>query len=130
MKHLAVIIACTTALGACNKSPEVHQKNASVEQVANAVSASGVANGLHLRAGEWRVTATVEEMNIPGLPPEAQSQMKQVMSKRGDSTYQYCLTPEQAKEPGGKFFNRQADKSFKGSCCRRPNNRFRRCGCL
>ena len=37
--------------------------------------------------------------------------MKKVMSQRGDSTYQYCLTPEQAKQPGGKFFNRQADKN-------------------
>ncbi len=111
MKRSTVIIACTAALAGCNKSPQVHEKNASLEQVANAVSASGVASDLYLKAGEWKVTAAVDEMDIPGLPPEAQSQMKQVMGQRGNTSYQYCLTAEQAKKPGGKFFNRQADKN-------------------
>jgi len=111
MKHAAAIILCATALAACNKGPDVHERNASVEQVANAVNASAVAKDLYLKAGEWTVDATVEEMDIPGLPPEAQSQMKQVMGQRGNTSYQYCLTSEQAKKPGGKFFNRQADKN-------------------
>ncbi|HLO20883.1 MAG TPA: DUF3617 domain-containing protein [Sphingomicrobium sp.] len=111
MKRSTVIIACTAALANCNKPPQVHEKNASIEQVANAVSTSGVANDLYLKAGEWKVTAAVDEMDIPGLPPEAQSQMKQAMSQRGNTSYQYCLTAEQAKKPGGKFFNRQADRN-------------------
>ena len=111
MKRTFVIIACNLALAGCNKSPQVHEKNASVEKVANAVSTSGVANNLYLQAGEWKVDATVEDMQIPGLPPEAQSQMKQVMGERGNTSYQYCLTAEQAKKPGGKFFNRQADRN-------------------
>ena len=111
MKHAVAVIAFAAALAACNKGPEVREKNASVEKVANAVSESGVANDIYLRAGEWKVDATVEEMDIPGLPPEAQSQMKQVMGQRGTTSYQYCLTPEQAKKPGGKFFNRQADRN-------------------
>lgn len=113
MKLVVVIFGCTVALGACNKSPEVHERNASVEQVANAVASSGVANDLYLKAGEWKVTSTVEEMNIPGLPPQAQAEMKRMMGGRGNAEYQYCLTPEQAKKPGGRFFNRQADKNCK-----------------
>lgn len=111
MKSTTVIIACCAALAACNKGPEVHERNASVEQVANAVNASAAAKDLYLKAGEWKVDATVEEMSIPGLPPQAQSEMKQVMGQRGNNSYQYCLTPEQAKKPGGKFFNRQADRN-------------------
>jgi len=111
MKRAAFLISCLIPLAACSKGPEVHERNASVEQVANAVSASVARNDLYLKAGEWKVDATLEEMTIPGLPPEAQSQMKQAMSERGNSSYQYCLTAEQAKKPAGKFFNRQADKN-------------------
>src|SRR3954466_8723543 len=111
MKHLAFVVAVVVALGGCNKSPEVQEKNASLEQVANAVRNSGVADDLYLKAGEWRVSGTLEEMNIPGLPPEAQEKMKQVMGQHGDMTYDYCLTPEQAKRPGGKFFSGKAEKN-------------------
>lgn len=108
MRHFVVLLACIVPLGGCNKSPEVHEKNASVAEVAKAVSQSGVANDLFLRAGEWRVSSTMEEMSIPGLPPEAQAQMKQMMGQHGTTTYTYCLTPAEAKRPGGKFFSGKA----------------------
>ena len=111
MNRMILIAACVAALGGCNKSPEVHEKNASVEQVANAVARSGVAEDLYLKAGAWQVTSTLQEMGIPGLSPEAQKEMKQIMGSRGNANYRFCLTPEQAKRPGGKFFNRQADKN-------------------
>ena len=107
MNCLLVIAGCTAALAACDKG-RVHEENASVEQVANAVRQSGVGNGVFLRAGEWRVSGTMEEFNIPGMPPAAQSQMKQAMGQHGNMTYDYCLTSEQAKRPQGKFFNKQA----------------------
>ena len=110
MKQVAVVMFCATALTACNKS-KVHEENASVEQVANAVARSAAGNDILLHAGEWKVSGTLEELNIPNMPPEAQSQMKQAMGQHGNKTYQYCLTPEQAKKPGGKFFNRQASKN-------------------
>ena len=110
MKYAVAVLACA-ALASCNKGPEVHEKNASVEQVANAVVRSAAGNDILLRAGEWKVSGTLEEMNIPNMPAEAQSQMKQTMGQHGNMTYQYCLTPEQAKKPAGKFFNRQAAKN-------------------
>ena len=111
MNRLIVIAACAGALAGCSKPSQVHERNASVEEVANAVAQSGVADDLYLKAGVWQVTSTLEEMGIPGLPPEAQSEMKKLMGSRGNSNYRFCLTPEQAKRPGGKFFNRQADKN-------------------
>ena len=104
MKYAVCVIACAALLAGCHK-PQVHETNASVEQVANAVSQSGVGNDLYVHAGEWQVTGTVEEMNIPGLPPEAQAQMKKVMGQAQTKSYQYCLTPEEAKKPRGKFFS-------------------------
>jgi hypothetical protein len=111
MNRLIVIAACTAALAGCNKSPQVHERNASVEEVATAVARSGVADDVYLKAGAWQVTSTLEEMGIPGLSAEAQSEMKKLMGSRGNANYRFCLTPEQAKRPGGKFFNRQADKN-------------------
>jgi hypothetical protein len=111
MNRSIVFAACAAALAGCNKSSQVHEKNASVEQVANAVAEAGASGDLHLTPGAWQVTSTLEEMAIPGLPPEAQSEMKTAMGSRGNANYRFCLTPEQAKRPGGKFFNRQADKN-------------------
>jgi len=107
MKHIVVLIACTAALAGCNKSPQVRETNASVQQVANAVQQSGLANEIFLRAGEWKVTGAMEDMNIPGLPIQAQVEMRKAMGQQ-DMTYQYCLTPEEAKHPGGKFFTGKA----------------------
>ena len=39
---------------------------------------------------------------MPGLPPQAQAQMKGMMGEA--STHEYCLTPEEASRPRGKFF--------------------------
>ena len=72
MKYAALMIACALPLAACNK-PAVNEKNASVAEVANAVSQSGIAGENFIRAGQWQVKGTLEEMNIPGLPPETQA---------------------------------------------------------
>jgi len=98
------VAAAAVALGACNKSPKVDEKNATPAEVANAVRESGVANGMFLRAGEWRIMSTLDEMSMPGMPPEAQAEMKRVIATQQDRGFQYCLTPEKAKEPRGKFF--------------------------
>jgi hypothetical protein len=105
MKYAACLIAGCATLAACNSSPKVNEKNASVAEVVNAVRQSGVAGDIILRAGQWRVTSTLDDMNIPNMPPQAQAQMKGVIASQRNSTYEYCLTPEEAKEPRGKFFS-------------------------
>ena len=103
MKAMALLIACT-ALGACDRSPEIHERNASIEQVANAASQADAASGIMLRAGQWRLSGTMEEMTIPGLPASAQADVKRMMDEKNKFTMEYCLTPEEAKKPRGKFF--------------------------
>ena len=103
MKATALLIACA-ALAACNQSPEIHEKNASIEEVADAASQANAASGIMLRAGQWRLSGTMEEMTIPGLPASAQADMKRMMGEKNNFTMEYCLTPEEAKKPRGKFF--------------------------
>lgn len=103
MKSRALLIACA-ALAACDQSPEVHERNASVEQVAEAAREAGVGEGVFLRAGQWQLSGTMEEMTIPGLPASAQADMKRMMGEKNNFTMEYCLTPEEAKRPRGKFF--------------------------
>ena len=109
MRQAALLIACAAALGACDGGAEVNERNASVAEVANAVRESGVANESFIRAGQWRVTGKMEDMEIPGLPPAARAQMQQ-MTASSDMSFEYCLTPEEAKKPQGKFFTgKEAD---------------------
>lgn len=109
MKHAYGLVLGAAALAGCDRSPQVTARNASVAEVAEKVRASGAASNSFMRAGEWRVSSTVDEMNIPGMPPQAQAQMKQVMGQHQNSSFEYCLSAEEAKHPGGKFFSGKAD---------------------
>jgi hypothetical protein len=104
MKARIMVIASAAALFACDKSPEIHERNASIEQVANAARDAQSATGLSLRAGQWQLSGTMEEMNIPGLPASAQADMRRMIGEKNNFTMEYCLTTEEAKKPRGKFF--------------------------
>ena len=110
MKARIIVIASAAALAGCDNSPEVHERNASIEQVANAARQANSATGIVLHAGQWRVSGTMEEMTIPGLPPSAQADMQRMLGEKNNFTTEYCLTPEEAKKPRGKFFGgKQSD---------------------
>ena len=110
MKPLALLLTGAMALAACNKSPEIHEKNASIQEVAEAASKANAATGIVLKAGQWRLNGTMEEMTIPGLPPSAQADMQRMLGEKNNFTMEYCLTPEEAKQPRGKFFGgKQSD---------------------
>ena len=112
MKNAAILITSIAALAACNKSPEIRAENASVAEVAQKVREAGVGGEGFLNPGQWRAVSTLEEMTMPGMSAEAQAQMKQMMSKASNATFEYCLTPEEAKQPSGKFFSGKD----KGNC--------------
>ena len=112
MKSNVVLIASIAALAACNKSPEVHAQNASVAEVAQKVREAGVADEGFLNPGQWRAVSTLEDMAMPGMTAQAQAQMKQIMGKASNATFEYCLTPEEAKQPSGRFFSGKD----KGNC--------------
>ncbi len=104
MMRTILLVTGATALFACNKSPEIHERNASVEQVAVAAQKANAARGIMLNAGQWRLTGKMEEMTIPGMPASAQADMQRMIGDKNNFTMEYCLTPEQARKPKGDFF--------------------------
>ena len=111
MKHAIYLIAAVTALAACNKGPEVSLKNATGNQVAQAVRQSGVmTSDTMVEPGEWQSKVTVLEMNIPGIPPQFAAKMKQSLAQHQQQASKHCLTKEDVKKPKEDFFAGQ-DKS-------------------
>jgi len=111
MRHATYLIACALPLAACNKSPQVSLKNATGNQVEQAVQQSGVmTNDTMIEPGEWQSKVTVLEMTIPGMPPQFADKMKQTMAEHQQQTSKHCLTKEDVKKPKEGFFAGQ-DKS-------------------
>lgn len=98
----AAASALALALAACG-GPQVHEENASVDEVAAKVR-EATGGGQFIKAGEWKSVSTIEQMEVPGMPPEAAAQMKQAMAKNGNHEFTTCLTEEDVKQPKGKFF--------------------------
>jgi len=100
---LALPLIC---LAACDSGPDVDAKNAKPSEVAKQMR-DAVGQETFVRPGKWLSTVTIEEMTIPGMPPEFAARMKETMAKQRQ--VESCLTPEEAKRPKGDFF--AADKS-------------------
>lgn len=89
------------AVAACSNEPEVKMENASVAEVAREVSRQGGEESF-VNPGKWQQTATLLEIEAPGMPPEAKQMMGQAMNRA--QVHEVCLTPEQAKSPKEDFF--------------------------
>ena len=112
MKLAICAVASILSLTACNKGPTVDLKNASGNEVAAAVKQSGVMNSdSMIEPGLWQAKADVQEMNIPGMPPQYAAQMKQRMAQDRGKPSSHCITEADVKKPKENFFG--GDKSCK-----------------
>lgn len=112
MKYLSCAAVSLVCLAGCNKGPTVDVKNATGNEVAQAVKQSGVmTSGTMIQPGLWESKVTVQEMNIPGLPAQYAGKMKQSIAERSNDTNKHCIKPEDVKRPKEDFFG--ADKSCK-----------------
>lgn len=100
MKHGLVLAAPVLLLCGCDKG--VDMKNASASEVADTVK-EATADGQFVSPGRWESTMTMVDMSMPGMPPEAQAQMKGIMGK--PKTFTSCLTEADAKKPREDFFS-------------------------
>lgn len=103
MIRTSLLIAGLAMLAACDKEPEVHATNASIEEVAEQVRAAS-GDEAFVRAGKWRSNVTIEQMEMPGLPPEIRERMKAALAQTQARGFETCLTEEQAKRPKEDFF--------------------------
>jgi len=103
MRLAVVLIACALPLGACNKGPQVNEKDASVAEVAKKVRESA-GDQSFVRPGLWESKVTIEQFDIPGMPPEMAQRMKTMMAENQEHGFENCLTPEDVKRPKEDFF--------------------------
>ena len=55
---------------------------------------------------------TIEEMNMPGHPAPGQGRDEAGDGPgAGADSFEYCVTPEEAKRPGGGFLRRQGQRN-------------------
>jgi hypothetical protein len=101
MPKLIVALMPALALAACNSSPTVQATNASGEEVAEKMAGSG-ASGQLVSPGQWEITTRINDISVPGLPPQTAAQMKGAMGK--DKSFTDCITPEEAKRPREGMF--------------------------
>jgi len=103
IKQSACVTASLLLLAACNKGPEVHEKDASVTEVAQKVRQAG-GDQSFVRPGLWQSKVTVEKFEVPGMPPEMASRMKTMMAQNQEHDFQTCLTADDVKKPKEDFF--------------------------
>lgn len=111
MKYAVCVIATVACLGACNKGPTVNLKNASGNEVAQAVKQSGVMADT-IEPGLWQSKTTIKEMNIPGMPPQMAAKMKQSMAEGQVHSGSHCVTEADVKKPKENFFGADKDCKF------------------
>lgn len=101
MYRAALLISLAVPVAACGSEPAVDETNASVEEVSERVREASRNDGL-VRPGKWVSTVSIEQMDMPGMPPQAAEQMKRMVERTHKT--ESCLTPEEVKQPKGDFF--------------------------
>jgi hypothetical protein len=97
------VAAAAVALCACNKSPKVNEKNATPAEVAQKVRESG-GDQSFVHPGLWQSKVTIDQFDVPGMPPEMAQRMKAMMAEKQEHGFETCLTPEDVKKPKEDFF--------------------------
>jgi len=100
MKRL-LPIACIAALAGCNSEPAVDVRDASPDEVAGKLADAGGSDSF-VRPGKWQTSVRLEQISMPGMPPEFAEQMKARMSTT--DTSDSCLTEADVKKPKEDFF--------------------------
>lgn len=101
MNRLALLIGAAVLLTACGQDASVNETNATVAEVSESVREASREQGL-IRPGKWASTVTIEEMSVPGMPPETAERMEAMLQQ--SRTAEVCLTEEEAARPDANFF--------------------------
>jgi hypothetical protein len=110
MRHATAVAAIMLLpLIGCGKKPNSPEKTAEAGAIP-APAAPITATPVTFMPGKWQATSELLKMEMPGMPPEmAKAHMGQKTS------FEHCITPEQAAKPPADFFNDKRN----GSCTTR-----------
>lgn len=103
MKHAVAMTVLALSLAACNKGPQVDEKNATPAEVAQKVR-ENAGDQAFVRPGLWESKVTIEKFDVPGMPAEMAQRMKTMMAENQEHGFQTCLTAEDVKRPKEDFF--------------------------
>ncbi|NUS99477.1 MAG: DUF3617 domain-containing protein [Sphingomonas sp.] len=93
------LLASFALLAACGSGDSVDMTNASAGDVAREMGKTDVK---FVNPGQWEQTATLVEMDAPGIPPQIAEAMKQHMGT--SQMHRTCLTPDKVKNPKEDFW--------------------------
>lgn len=96
-----VLLATLASLSACGSGGTVEMENASVGEVAREMDRADTGTSF-VNPGKWEQSATLLEIDAPGMPPQIAEAMKSAMQTT--QVHQTCLSAEQAKSPREDFF--------------------------
>ena len=107
-KSVLMLGGMTALLAACGDKPSGEPQTE--REVAKEVQK------VQLKPGQWEGTYTLEDIDMQGIPgggDQMEAQMKKMMSR---TAIKYCVTPQEAANPGGKMFSGQENKdcAYKG----------------
>jgi hypothetical protein len=102
VKPVLLVAGLLLPLAGCGSKPAVNEKNASVEEVSEKVREATGDHGF-IQPGKWQSTVTIDQLDMPGMPPQVISQMKAMVAQTHAS--ETCLTPEEVKQPKAHFFS-------------------------
>src|SRR4029078_5662766 len=103
MRAALCFLVASASLAACNKGPQVDEKNASVAEVAQKVRAATAGQSL-VETGKWETKVSVLDVDIPGMPAQMAAQMKRTMGTMQEHSFTSCLTEEDVRRPKEDFF--------------------------
>lgn len=125
MKRLILLAPSVALIFACSSNTAQNNASASANTTAAvAVPPAGSAasmGSVALQPGEWEMTATINDMQVPGAPPELAAQMKQASAMANNAGPQrQCITPEEAANMGARMLSSSAN----GTNCTFRNQTF------
>lgn len=103
-----IMLAIAAALAACGSGTE---DAAGGDALSSEEVAERAEEAIRLEPGQYRSTADLVSIDIPGAPPEVVEMMKRSMSAESSVT-EYCLTPEDVE----KGYEEMARNSAEGDC--------------
>ena len=106
--RISLVLVAPLALAACGGDTPAQEEPGDISMGEAAEMAEG--GGSKPRAGQYKVTIEIVEVNIPGAPAGTADMMKDMMAGR---SHEYCLTQENVD----KGFEEMAKQSQEGADC-------------
>jgi hypothetical protein len=103
MRKWLLLAAAAAVVAGCGRQPKIDETNASVAEVADKVREAG-ADRSFVRPGLWQSKVTIEQLDMPGMPPDMAQRMKATMAARQGQAFEACLTADDVAKPKEDFF--------------------------